>query len=363
MIRAHLAIKLILPLAFFGYAAYANLDLLRKGDIAIADRDLFRGGVTGEIDTVYRDHLPHRDPSVGLVGAMRYAILGEGRDGVRVGQDNWLFTTEEFRFSTAAPVTMDETAARMAEMAGQLAAAGSALVVLPLPAKIDIERRHGPDRAAAVQSAAEYDAFLAALGRAGLAAIDARAAYAGADEAGHFFRTDTHWTPQTAEQVAIRVAASALIARGETVFEKRPEPEAVFNGDLVSFVTTDALAPVVGLEQERAVPFLAVDAGSGAGKLDLFGGDDAKPVVLVGTSYSANPTWSFAEALKIALGRDVLNFAEEGQGPVHPMQAFLTGERSDLATPAEVVLWEFPIRFLGDPDLWDADEAGGRDDA
>ncbi|WP_068115978.1 alginate O-acetyltransferase AlgX-related protein [Tropicimonas marinistellae] len=362
MTHAKIALKLILPIAFFGYAAYANLDLLRHGDVTIADRDLFQGGVTGEIDIVYRDRLPHRDPSVGLVGALRYAILGEGRDGVVVGRDDWLFTSEEFRFADDAPVSMEETVARMAEMRVELAAVGSELVVLPLPAKVDIERRHGIDSDVSQRSAAEYDAFLSALSNGGLTAVDVRAAYGDGRTPRKFFRTDTHWTPDTAEQVAFHVAATQEVPAGEMQFEKEiGEPE-TFQGDLVSFVTSDRLAPVVGLEPERVTPYIARAQGSDAGVLDLFADDGGPDLVLIGTSYSANPAWSFAEALKIALGRDVLNHAAEGQGPVRPMQEFLAAMRAGDSVP-ELVIWEFPIRYLADPALWEETAEGERQDA
>ena len=86
-----------------------------------------------------------------------------------------------------------------------------------------------------------------------------------------------------------------------------------------------------------------------AGAFDLFGTDTPASIALVGTSYSANPRWSFEAALKLALQEDVINHAEEGQGPVAPMHAFL--ERVDPVAPPPVVIWEFPVRYLSDPDL------------
>ena len=67
--------------------------------------------------------------------------------------------------------------------------------------------------------------------------------------------------------------------------------------------------------------------------------------------YSANPTFSFAEALKLALGRDVLNLAVEGQGPARPMLDYLASDDFRTAPP-KVVIWEFPVRYLTDPALW-----------
>jgi alginate O-acetyltransferase complex protein AlgJ len=101
------------------------------------------------------------------------------------------------------------------------------------------------------------------------------------------------------------------------------------------------------------VPYLAVSTtDDAAGGLDLFGDSGPPPLVLVGTSYSANPNWSFVEALKLSLSQDVINYAREGQGPVAPMKILL--QKMDRAAPPPVVIWEFPVRYLSDPALLDA---------
>ena len=73
--------------------------------------------------------------------------------------------------------------------------------------------------------------------------------------------------------------------------------------------------------------------------------------VLVGISYSANPDWGFADALMLALGRDVVSVAEQGRGPLAPMQDYLASGDFAAAPPA-VVIWEIPVRYLTDPALW-----------
>jgi alginate O-acetyltransferase complex protein AlgJ len=102
------------------------------------------------------------------------------------------------------------------------------------------------------------------------------------------------------------------------------------------------------------MPFIAEVATGGAAG-GIFATD--APMVgtyLVGTSYSANANWSFTPALMTALRRDILNFAEQGRGPVRPMRAML--DDPNLAeSPPELVLWEFPIRYLGDPSIWPDD--------
>jgi alginate O-acetyltransferase complex protein AlgJ len=122
-----------------------------------------------------------------------------------------------------------------------------------------------------------------------------------------------------------------------------------FTGDLVSFVTDDRLAPLVGLSPEITAPYTA-ESQEEAG-LDIFAGAGSGATLLIGTSYSANPAWSFAEALKLALRKDVLNFAVEGQGPAQPMLDFLASSEFTEAPPA-VVIWEFPVRYLTDPSIW-----------
>jgi alginate O-acetyltransferase complex protein AlgJ len=71
-------------------------------------------------------------------------------------------------------------------------------------------------------------------------------------------------------------------------------------------------------------------------------------VVLVGTSYSAGPLWSFDSALKVTLQADVLNVAEQGRGPFEPMQELLgSGVLADVQ--ADVVIWEIPERYFLSP--------------
>ena len=75
------------------------------------------------------------------------------------------------------------------------------------------------------------------------------------------------------------------------------------------------------------------------------------PVTLVGTSYSANEVWSFAAFLSAWSGLDVANASLIGQGPVVPMRDFIASLEQSDSLP-QTVIWEFPIRYLTDPELW-----------
>ena len=350
------ALKLTIPAAFFGYAAFANYSLLTSDVEGPKWAGLWSGEVTQEIDTIYRANLPHRDPAVGIIGAVRYIALGEGRDGVVVGRDGWLFSDEEYRPLATAPHGLDKTVGYIASVRETLRAVGAELVLVPLPAKLDMERAQAGDDAPSKRIEQDYAAFLRALDGAGVETVDTRPVLSQRPDP--FFRTDTHWTPAAARDVAEAVANSGRVAIGEASFDVVPGPAVSFTGDLVSFVTSDSLAPFVGLRPEHVTPYVAeAVAETGAdGGMDIFGGGASGAYALVGTSYSANPNWSFAEALKLSLAQDVLNYAEEGQGPVAPMAAFLSRLASGTEEVPPVVIWEFPVRYLTDPALMDRAE-------
>jgi alginate O-acetyltransferase complex protein AlgJ len=346
------ASRFLLPVAFFSYAAVVNLGYAQfpgRGDLQ-ADGDLLRGGLTAKLETVYRQSLPHREPAIGMIGALRYLAVGEGRKGVITGSEGWLFSAEEVRPPTD---DLDLSLARITRIRDRLEAAGARLVLVPVPGKLDLMVAHSdPETADGIT--ALYDAFLTGLRSQGVPVLDARSALRGGAEAElAFFRTDTHWTPEGAEDVAQALAASGLVDLGDTQFDIDRAARQEFAGDLVAFVTSESLAPVVGLTPESATPFTAVPRDSGD-SLDIFAGTEAGSTLLIGTSYSANPTFSFAEALKLALRRDVLNLAEEGRGPGRPMLDYLASPDFRDAPP-EVVIWEFPVRYLTDPALWDAE--------
>ena len=219
-------VRFVLPTLFFGYGIAANLAVLMgpPPEYALPDDGLLSGGLTRDIDGLYKEKLPHMDLSYGLIGAARYALLQEARSGAVVGKDGWLFSSEEARADVG---------------------------------------------------------------------------------------------------------------------------EKALTGDLIRFVTTSTLAARVGLPSETFVPIVQTPLDVAG---DIFGAA-AADIVLIGTSYSANSDWGFADALMLALGRDVLSMAEQGKGPLQPMQDYLNSAGFKDAPP-KVVIWEIPVRFLTDPAIW-----------
>ncbi|MFN3722557.1 MAG: alginate O-acetyltransferase AlgX-related protein [Paracoccaceae bacterium] len=347
MTRLLFATRFALPILFFGYAIFANLTVFvdRKADLVLPDTGLLSGGLTRELDGIYKNDLPHKGVSFGLIGAARYAVLGEARQGAVVGRDGWLFSAEEVR-----PQPTDAAMAAIVHtvqgIRAQLAAGGADLVVVPLPAKIDIYRDFSSDASFGASLERLYNAFSASLAQDGIAVVDARRALLKTAEPA-FFATDTHWTPQGAHLVAAAVAMSETIKPGPLEFARVDEPTRSLTGDLIRFVTTDGFAPAIGLPPETVTPAVLTATNIEA---DIFG-TAATDIVLVGTSYSANTDWDFANALMQALGRDVVSEAQQGLGPLTPMQAYLASAEFREAPPA-VVIWEIPIRYLTDPAIW-----------
>ncbi|MEP3496824.1 MAG: hypothetical protein ABJN54_07250, partial [Lentilitoribacter sp.] len=136
----------------------------------------------------------------------------------------------------------------------------------------------------------------------------------------------------------------------KSVFELSKAGETSFWGDLTTYITSESLAPYVGLDKEHTDLYVAENDGEELVS-DLFGDDTQYDVVLIGTSYSANENWSFVEQLKVELSSDVLNLSEEGKGPVTPMLNYINGDLID-EYETKLVVWEFPVRYIGQDILW-----------
>ncbi len=344
-------VRLALPTLFFGYGIAANLSIFvgSPPSYALPSEGLLAGGLTRDLDGLYKQDLPHMDLSFGLIGAARYTLLGEARNGAVVGQDGWLFSVEETR-ALPSEGQLAGIVSTVSEIREKLRTVGTDLVVVPLPAKVDIYRDLAPTPIFGQELEDLFAQFTDELANRGIGAVDARAALRNPDAAAPvFFPTDTHWTPRGATLVAEAVAASSLIEPGVLRFVRSEEPAKTLTGDLIRFVTTNGFALRVGLPPETVVPVVQTP-------IDVLGnifGTASADIILVGTSYSANADWGFADALMLALGRDVISLAEEGLGPLQPMQHYLDSELFRDAPPA-VVIWEIPIRYLTDATLWPA---------
>ena len=322
--------------------ALAVIGALSHGGTGPSPRgDFISGEFQARYETRFIDANPLQSFAVGALASIRYAALSEAYDGAVVGDDGWLFTSEELEVHANFAANVEASARRIAEVRNELAARDIRLITVIIPDKADIYAEHlGFRRADVVRQ--RLTVFTDLLDRFGAERIDAAAHLRAAKaERAMFMRDDTHWSPFGAQIVAEVVGeklADADLMRSDVAGNALGAVS--FDGDLLSFVPTGPFRPVVGPEQrviDRFETAVATESG-------LFG-DAPVEVALVGTSFSARPEFHFEGCLKRALSADVLNFAVEGKGPFTPMDAFLASEEFEL-NPPKVVIWEIPVRYV-----------------
>jgi alginate O-acetyltransferase complex protein AlgJ len=304
----------------------------------------------------YEQELPIRSFSRNVWGAVRYILFREGLEGVLIGRDNWLFTTEEFTYPEDAGEKFTESITYIRNVHTRLTEIGSSLVVLIVPSKARVYTEMLGRYRVPAPLADRYHLLRGQLTSLGIPAPDTLAALQSSKEKGMLFcRTDTHWTPLGAQVVAENVsqAVRPLLAGQsgrEGQYVQKKEKEIRYFGDLMNYLPLGRLTGRIGPQPDHIVQKKTVNPGESTG--ELFGALEV-PVILVGTSYSAGELWNLTGALQFSLQTDVLTTAEEGEGPFVPMQAFLDSLLTQGNIHPEVIIWEIPERYVTDFDLAD----------
>jgi alginate O-acetyltransferase complex protein AlgJ len=297
----------------------------------------------------YERGLAVRKPALALWTALRYWLFSEGEQGVLVGEDGWLFSTEEFIAMDPTGRTLGEAIDYVAAVRDQLLAKDIALVVALVPTKAGTYTEHLGRYHVPPALARRYETARSALVSRGIDAPDLAAALREARTRGDvFLRTDTHWTAFGAS-----VAAAALAPGVRRELDDRHSPREEYTqqpggsseraGDLLGFLPLGPFQKAMGVRPDLAETTATSTRAESAA--ELFS-ELQIPVALVGTSYSAAGAWNFDGHLRAALQADVLKVAVEGQGPFVPMQRYLESRAIDDPRP-DVVIWEIPERYLG----------------
>jgi alginate O-acetyltransferase complex protein AlgJ len=292
------------------------------------------------------------DPATSVWGVIEYVLFDQGRPGVLVGSDGWLYSTEEFAFpdQPERAAVLEANVARVAEVAERLELRGAGLVVALVPAKARVYPEHLGRYDLPAGPLGRYDRALSALQGSGINVANPLPALLEAKESQIvFLRTDTHWTPFGARVAAAEVAGAIssldeyawLDNEGYTTTSSEPQP---YRGDLTRFLPLGPFQEWLGPAADMLAQ-VETSSSSSPGS-DLFA-EVQLPVVLVGTSYSEDERWNFAGWLRQSLGSDVLVAAQQGQGPYEPMIEYLEGDAFESATP-QVVVWEIPERYLSE---------------
>lgn len=338
-------------IGFLGLTFLASVVAIPQAYHKTGDVD-WRQALDGSWPALYEEKydqtLAHHKLSTNVWGTARYAMFGEGREGVLAGREGWLFTTEEF----VRPENFDQNIAHNFDFIrgarDALAEKRTKLLVVPLPAKARVyqeflERYRYPS-----YWQGQYARFLEFLNAEDIAAIDLATLYQKSKDQPLYLKTDTHWTPLGARMAALAAASSASVrwpywAYETQEFSTRVTGKAEHQGDLMRYISTGKSVEKLGLLADL-VSRVETHAGSedyGAGLFD----DVSIPITLVGTSYSAHALWNFDGFLKEAFQADVLNVADEGLGPFAVMQNYLSSKALETHPP-KLVIWEIPERYL-----------------
>ena len=325
------------------------------------DATVLNGRWSKAVETHYDDEFPIKRLGTNLWAALDFTLFNEGRPGVVLGRNQWLFSDEEFKPWPNAEQNVAGNYALVEGVRQTLKAHGVKLVMAVVPSKVRLYPEHMGDARPASIHADLYRDFHAQLAASQIIAPDLLGPLQQAKQGGAqvFLRTDTHWTPDGAQVAAQQLAAaigSQFPLSGEPQqFVTEAEKTEQHNGDLERFLPMDPLFSNLMPPSEPLEKRSTRAANDQADSEDALFADSEVPVTLVGTSYSANPNWNFVGALKQALRSDVINDSKDGHGPILPMLAYLKSD-AFKNTPPQVLIWEFPERYLPvDNEIGDAD--------
>ncbi len=314
------------------------------------DTPVLNGKLAQAFESHYDEAFPVKQLGTNLWALVDFALFEEGRQGVVIGEDGWLYSDEEFDPVADGTRHMRDNLALIKGVRDELARRNVQLVLAIVPAKSRLYPEHVGEAEPTALRQDLYQRFHGAVRRAGITAPDLLSTLEAAKDQGQvFLRTDTHWTPLGAEAAAGRLGqavGSLPPLDGEhRAYVTEVQGQEPYKGDLTRFLPLDplfaSLMPAPDQLQKRSTRSL--DEGE-VGADALFA-EHRVPVALVGTSYSANERWNFAGALRQALQRDLVNHAEDGHGPILPMLKYLKSEELKSAPP-QLVIWEFPERYL-----------------
>ncbi len=315
------------------------------------ESDWKNGGLAQELESHYDQEFPVKGFAVSLWALIDYTIFAEGRKGVEVGRQGWLFTDEEYANTSLASELVTEHLDKIQRVEGLLEKKGINLVVAVIPAKARVYQEF-LTKPLPAHASRRYSDFSQWAKQEGIDLVDLLPALTGAKQVEQvFLRTDTHWTPAGASVAAKSIADMAQkqyqsIPWLTETFKVTTGEQKPYIGDLLSYIPLAPFFTEFGPEPEslRSVEFEATSEQ----EVDLFG-DKSYSVALVGTSFSAKPEWGFVGALENHLGLSIADYSLEGKGPFIPMQEMLESDEFNESLP-ELVIWEIPERYLALPE-------------
>ncbi len=322
------------------------LGLYSSRAITIPDANiplLARGAVFRRMETLYQDSFPLKGVATGFWAALNFQLFHEGRNGVIVGKDNWLFSSEEYSFPANFQEIWDKNLQRIIRQVQLLRKNDIQVLVALVPEKVDLYRNM-LTKDSEHNSINLYNRSYAYLTGRGLRVVNLRNALAAAVHRGQqvFFRTDTHWTVHGSRLAARAIADDNSLPYGEEKFVTGKKETKTLSGDLMNFIPTGSFFAQFGPPPDTmsTVTIRKEEEDD----VELFT-DTVLNTALVGTSYSADKRWQFVDWLQLFLHKELINYADTGTGPFAPMKTFIN-ENLRNEQQISFVIWEIPVRYL-----------------
>lgn len=306
----------------------------------------FKGELMRAFEKKYDKDFVIRNPSIEKWGNLRFAITNEGRSGVVLGNDGWLFSNQEYFTPNAFESNNELIREFILKSSSKITQSGKKLIMVPVPMKNVIYDRYAQTPPAPLHY--QLDDYLYAwLDKQGIDYVNLAESFDKHKQAQQLFlRTDTHWSPAGAKLAADELAKAMPNLIGSSTFESSSTEAEAFTGDLLSFVTmSDSIKAQHQYIDETLVQYQSYVANDGASLGSSLFDTKSIDTALVGTSYTAIDDWNFPGFVRQALSKDITVHAIEEKGPIESMSQYLNSEALNDAD-IEYVIWEFPIRSL-----------------
>lgn len=309
------------------------------------EKTIINGRWAAAFEKSFEENMLIRDIADNIWGGLSFGLFETGKSNVVIGKNGWLFSKEEFDDIPNANKNEARFIQIVKEVNAKLLQNDIAMTVVIIPSKIRIYPEYAGKARLPNYRYALYQNVVNQLQDYNISVIDLETAMMGSKNQGQLYLSqDTHWTPLGAKVAAKAIAdAVDLTLLDKVNYQLQKNDNKSVEGDLKQYISTDYLRLWLRRFSETIPQFKLIESPNTKSK-NIFD-DEVIPVALIGTSYSAIADWQFENMLKYSLQADVVNMANEGQGPLAPMQKFL--KNTDLKTTTlKLVIWEIPERFI-----------------
>ena len=330
-------------IVLMGLTSFINSSISVDLDNASA----LNGKATLQVESQLKEAIGLREEITQWWAKLVFTLFNEGKKGVIIGEGGWLFSREEYEWPKSARANIDKNVNTIVEFNQKLAAKDIQLALILVPEKVSIYTEFTDKESAHLAYSLYAEVARQLQGQHVNLVLPDRQLIANKAAQPQFLRTDTHWTPQGANTVAQASADHLAKWVGSVAFETELAPLSPHHGDLYNFIPIETAWLYNHIPPDNLAPpsTFVVTSEDDPFSGDLFGDVPELTTALVGTSYSANPAWNFHGYLQQAMALEILDYSKNGQGPLNPMEAFLSSselEDGDIT----LVLWEFPVRYF-----------------